>query len=73
MFIIHKNGNKTSIQHILKLNSTSFMFNKKLCEMKGKQVIHGGGGMGEPSKLLLGSVILVFTWISKYITWISKQ
>ena len=32
-FIIHKNGNKTS----------------------------------------LGSVILVLTWISKYITWISKQ
>ena len=26
-FIIHKNGNKTSIQAILKLNSTSFMFN----------------------------------------------
>ena len=26
-FIIHKNGNKTSIQHILKLNSTSFVLN----------------------------------------------
>ena len=43
--------------------------------MKGKKAIHWGGpgGMGEPSKLLLGSVILVFTWISKYISWISKQ
>ena len=26
-FIIHRNGNKTSIQPILKSNSTSFMFN----------------------------------------------
>ena len=43
--------------------------------MNGKKVIHWGEawGMGEPSKLLLGSVISVFTWISKYITWISKQ
>ena len=30
-------------------------------------------GMGEPSILLLGKVISVFTWISKYITWIFKQ
>ena len=29
--------------------------------------------MWEASKFLLGSVISVFTWISKYITWISKQ
>ena len=29
--------------------------------------------MEEPSRLLLGSIISVFTWISKYITWISKQ
>ena len=29
--------------------------------------------MGEPSQFLLGSVITVFTWISRYITWISKQ
>ena len=48
------------------------MLNKKICEM-GKKFIHQGGGMGEPSKLLLGYVISVFTWISKYITWISKQ
>ena len=68
MFIIHKNGNKTSMQPILKPKSRSFMFNKNFCEMKGKKVIHGAGGMGEPSKLLLGSVISVFTWISKYIT-----
>ena len=65
--IIHKNGNKTSIQPILKLLSISFMFSKKFCEIKGKKVIHlgGPGGIGELSKFLLGSVILVFTWISK--------
>ena len=36
------------MQPILKLNSTSFMFNKNFCEMKGKKVIHWGGGcLGE--------------------------
>ena len=30
-FIIHKNGNKTSIQPILKSNSTSFIFNNIFC------------------------------------------
>ena len=67
-FIIHKNGNKTSMQPILKSKLTAFMFNKNFCEMKGKKVIHWAGGMGELSKLLLGRVISVFTWISKYIT-----
>ena len=75
--IIHTNGNKTSIQPILISNSTSFMINKIFCEMKSEKVINWGeggpGGMGEPSKLLLGRVISVFTWISKYITWISVQ
>ena len=33
----------------------------------------GPGGLGKLSKFLLGSVISVFTWISMYITWISKQ
>ena len=59
------------MQPILKLKSTSFLFNKNFCEMKGKKLPTeqvGAGGMGEPSKLLLGSVISVFTWISKYIT-----
>ena len=42
MFIIHKNGNNTSMQIIIKLNSTSFMFNNIFCEMKGKKVIHWG-------------------------------
>ena len=68
-FIIHKNGNKTSIQPILELNSTSFMLRVKKLSTGGG----GPGGMGEPSKFLLGSLILVFTWICKYITWISKQ
>ena len=51
-FIIHKNGNKTGIQPILKSNSTSLMFNNIFCEMKGKKVIHweGPGGMGEKVK-----------------------
>ena len=46
MFIIHKNGNKTSIQPILESNSTSFMLNNIFCEMKGKKVVHWGGGNG---------------------------
>ena len=65
MFIIHKNGNNTNIQPILISNSISLMFIKIFCEMKVKKVIHWGGGLGEWSKLLLGSVISVFTWISK--------
>ena len=74
MFIIHKNGNNTSIQPTLKLNSTSFMFNNTFGEMKVKKVIHWGwaGGMGNHPNCL-GSVISVFTRISKYITCISKQ
>ena len=47
MFIIHKNRNKTSIQPILKSNSTSFMFNNIFCEMNIKKVIQWGGGQGE--------------------------
>ena len=43
MFIIHKNGNKTSIQPILKLNSTSFMSNNIYGQMNIKKVIHWGG------------------------------
>ena len=42
MFIFHEKGNKTSIHPILKSNSTSFMFNKKNCEIKSKKVIHWG-------------------------------
>ena len=43
MSIIHKKENKTSIQPILKSNSTSFMVNNIFCEVKGKKVIHWGG------------------------------
>ena len=39
-FIIHKKLNNTSIQPILKSNSTSFMCNNIFCEMKGKKVIN---------------------------------
>ena len=74
-FIIHKNRKKISVQPILKLNSTYFMFNNIFCEMKGNEAhpLGGPGGMREPSYLRLGSAISVFTWISKYITWIPKQ
>ena len=66
IFIIYKNRNKASIQLIPKSNSTSFMFNNMFCEMKGKKLFTGRGlGWGELSKLLLGSVISAFTWISK--------
>ena len=46
-FFILKSGNKTSIQPILKSNSTSFMFNNIFCEMTIKKVIHWGGGQWE--------------------------
>ena len=55
-FIIHKNGNKTSIQPILKSNSTSFIFNKKNCEIKGKKVIHQEGGLGEWGTVQIASL-----------------
>ena len=47
MFIIYKNGKQTCIQPIVKLNSTSFMFNNIFCEMKGKKVIHWGVSLGD--------------------------
>ena len=40
-----KNANKTSIQPILKSNSTSFMLNNIFCEMKKLSTV--GGGLGE--------------------------
>ena len=52
MFIIHKNKNKKSIQPILKLNSTYFMFYDIFSEISLKKLSTGGGawwGMGEPS------------------------
>ena len=47
MFIIHKNGNNTSIQPILlKSNSTSYMFNNNFGEMNINKVTYEGG-LGE--------------------------
>ena len=57
MFIIYKNGNKTSIQPILKFNSTSFMFNNIFCEMYIKKVIHWGGGAWRN-----GGTVLISSW-----------
>ena len=49
--------NKTSIQPILKSNSTSFMFNNIFCEVKGKKVIHWGeAGWGN------GGTIQIASW-----------
>ena len=50
-----KNGNKTSIQPNLKLNSTSFMFNNILFEIKGKKVIHWKGAWGNEGTVLISS------------------
>ena len=51
MFIIHKNGNKTSIQPILKSNSTSFMFKNIFWEMNIKKSYPlGGEGNGKIGK-----------------------
>ena len=58
-FIIHKNGNKTSIQSILKSNYTSFMFNNIFCEMKGKKVIHWGEPGGNRDTVLISSWKLI--------------
>ena len=38
MFIICKNGNTTSIEPILKSNSTSFIFNNIFCEKTTKKL-----------------------------------
>ena len=46
-FIILKNGNKTSIQPILKSNSTSFTFNNIFCQMTIKKLSTGGWDQGE--------------------------
>ena len=50
-FIFHKDGNKASIQPIMKSNSASFVFYNMFSELKGEKVIHwgGAGGMGELS------------------------
>ena len=53
MFIIYKNGNKTSIQPILKSNSPIFMFNNIFCEMDIKKVIYWGGAWGNHPNFFL--------------------
>ena len=53
MFIIHKNGNKTTTQPIIKSKSTSFMINNFFCEMKGKKLIHFGDPGGNSPNFVL--------------------
>ena len=50
-----KNVNKTSIQPILKSNSTSFMFNNIFCKIKSKKVIHWGVARGNRGTVLISS------------------
>ena len=66
-FIIHKTGNKTSIQPILNSNSTSFMFNNIFCEMNIK-VIHWGGGAK-----VNGGTILISSWKYNYSIYLDIQ
>ena len=54
-FIIHKNGNKTSIQSILKSNSKSFMFNNIFCEMNIKK-LSSVGWLGNGGTFLISSL-----------------
>ena len=63
-FIIHKNGNKTSMQPILKLNSTSFMYYNIFCEMKCIKVIHWGGN---------GGTVLISSWKCGFIIYLDIQ
>ena len=67
MFIIHKHGNKTSIQPILKSNSTSFMSNKKFCEMKGRKFIQQGGAWGN------GGTVQIASWKCNFCIYLDMQ
>ena len=58
-----KNGNKTSIQPILKLNSTSFMFNNIFYEMHIKKVVHWGNG----------GTILISSWNCNFSIYLDIQ
>ena len=56
------------LQPILKSNSTSFMFNKKICEMKGKKDIHWRGGPGGNR-----ATILISSWKCNFIIYLDIQ
>ena len=60
-FISHKNKNKTSIQPILKLSSTSFMFYNIFCEINIKKVIHCGEAMENGGTILISSLKCSYT------------
>ena len=66
-FIIHKKGNKSSIQPILKSNSTSFMFNNIFCEMKVKKVNHWGGAGRN------GGTVLITSWKCNFSIYLDIQ
>ena len=69
MFIIHKNGNKTSVKPILKSNSTSFMFNNNFCEMNIKKVTFVGGAWGKgliEGAMQFDAIVLISFWTCNY-------
>ena len=54
------------MQPILKSKSTSFMFNKKICEMKGKKFINPGGGGA-------GGIIQIASWKCNFSIYLDIQ
>ena len=52
------------MQPILKLITTSFMFNKKNSEMKGKKIIHWGGP---------GGTVQIASWKSNFSIYLDIQ
>ena len=67
IFIIDKNRNKTCMQPILQLNSTSFMFNNIFCEMNIKKVIHSRRAGGN------GGTVLISSWKCNYSIYLDIQ
>ena len=70
-FIIHKNGNNTGIQPILKLNYTSFMFNTIFCKMRWRvkklSTDHWGGPGGN------GGAVLISSWKCNFSIYLDIQ
>ena len=56
MFVIHKTGNKTGIQPILKSNSTSFMFNNIFLWDEYWKSYPLGGAQGNAGTMLISSL-----------------
>ena len=55
------------MQPIIKSKSTSFMFNKNFCEMKGKKVIHWARGWGN------GGAVQIASWKCNFTIYLDIQ